>query len=131
MFEVLVLVLLSQQPLEPVAQGVASYYTIESSGSRTASGETMCDEQFTCAMRTGKFGDYVLVVADNGKSVICRINDRGPYVKGRVIDLSEAAMRKLSRKAGLLNVTVYNLGNDLSPQLAALHASPRGQPLPS
>jgi rare lipoprotein A len=123
MFEVLVLVMLSQQPLTPVAHGTASYYTVESSGSCTASGEQMHDGKLTCAMRTGEFGDYVLVVADNGKSVVCRINDRGPYVRGRVIDLSEAAMRKLSKKAGLLKVTVYSMSAKEVPKKLA-EASP-------
>ena len=127
MFEVLVLVMLSTQPLEPVAQGTASYYTVDSSGSRTASGESLSDEEFTCAMRTGEFGDHFLVVAENGKSVVCRLNDRGPFVKGRVIDLSEAAMRKLSPRAGLLKVTVYPLGKEVPRELAAL-GPPRGSP---
>ena len=78
----------------------------------TASGERLRDEAFTCAMLDGVFGDYYLVVAENGKSVVCRLNDRGPYVKGRVIDLTKAAMRELHSKAGLVRVKVYHLGAD-------------------
>jgi rare lipoprotein A len=116
MFTLAVLMLVSQQPLQPVAEGVASYYTVASSSTLTASGETFRDDALTCAMMTGEFGTHVLVVADNGKSVICKINDRGPYVKGRVIDLSEAAMRKLHHNAGLLRVRIYSLGKNFQPQ---------------
>lgn len=110
MFEVIALVLLSQQPVQPFVEGVASYYTVESSGRVTASGERMHNEAMTCAMREGEFGDHFLVVADNGKSVVCRLNDRGPYVKDRVIDLSKAAMRRLAGRKGLVRVKVYHLG---------------------
>lgn len=110
MFEVVALILLSQQPLQPVANGVASYYTIESSSTLTASGETLQDDAFTCAMREGEFGTYYLVVAENGRSVVVRLNDRGPYVDGRVIDLTKAAMRKLHPQDGTVQVTVYELG---------------------
>lgn len=112
MFEVLALMLLSHQPLEPVVQGVASYYNVASSSSTTASGERLRDEAYTCAMLTGQFGEYYLVVAENGNSVVCRLNDRGPYVKGRVIDLSEAAMRKLCPNSGTVRVSVYSLGRN-------------------
>ena len=63
-------------------------------------------------MLTGEFGEYLLVVADNGASVVCRLNDRGPYIDGRVIDLSAAAMRELdpTLEAGLVNVRIYKLG---------------------
>ncbi len=110
--EIMTFVLLSHQPMQPVAEGVASYYTLRSSSEITASGETLCDETFSCAMLDGEFGDYYLVVAENGKSVVCRLNDRGPYVRGRVIDLSKAAMRTLHPRAGLLRVKVFHLGSD-------------------
>lgn len=113
MFEVIALMLLSQQPLQPVAVGEASYYTVASSSPVTASGEAMRNDAFTCAMNEGEFGDYVLVVAKNGKSVVCRLNDRGPFIKGRVIDLSEAAMRELCPNSGTLEVAVYNLGRNV------------------
>lgn len=118
MLEVLVLMLITQHALTPLAYGQASYYTIESSGSVTASGERLDDSTYTCAMPAGEFGDYVLVVADNGNKVVCRLNDRGPFVKGRIIDLSEAAMRRLHPKAGLVKVTVYSLGKELPDWLS-------------
>lgn len=110
MFGVLALMLLAQQPMPPVVEGVASYYTVESSSSLTASGETMHDDRLTCAMLDGEFGHYYLVAAEDGKSVVVRLNDRGPYIRNRVIDLSEAAMRELHPSAGLLRVKVYHLG---------------------
>ncbi|MCK5863075.1 MAG: septal ring lytic transglycosylase RlpA family lipoprotein [Candidatus Hydrogenedentes bacterium] len=112
LFEIMAFVLLSHQPVQPATEGVASYYTTASSSTITASGERFRDDALTCAMLDGEFGDYYLVVAKNGASVVCRLNDRGPYIKGRVIDLSEAAMRALHPRAGLVQVKVYHLGTD-------------------
>lgn len=109
MFEVIAIMLLSQQPLAPVIEGKASYYTVASSGAITASGERLNDNAFTCAMLQGDFGDYYTVVGENGKSVVVRLNDRGPYVKGRVIDLSKAAMQALGTDH-LMNVKIYRNG---------------------
>jgi peptidoglycan lytic transglycosylase len=70
--------------------GLASVY----SGGRTASGERMHAGGLTAAHRTLPFGTHVRVVNQrNGRSVVVRINDRGPFVRGRVIDLSPAAAR--------------------------------------
>lgn len=103
--------LVSQHALHPVAEGVASYYTVSSSSRVTASGDVLRDGLYTCAMRKGEFGGYFLVTAENGRAAVCRLNDRGPYVKGRVIDLSEAAMCQLAAtEEGLLDVKVYRIG---------------------
>ena len=115
MFELIALMMLSQQPIQPVVEGVASYYTVASSSGLTASGEPLRDDLDTCAMPDGIFGHYYLVLAENGNTVVCRLNDRGPYVKNRVIDLSFAAMRKLDGEAGLLKVQVYHLGPNPPP----------------
>jgi len=123
MFEVMALVLLTQQPLQPVVEGWASYYTTRENSPITASGEPMIDSAFTCAMRKGNFGDYFLVVADNGRSVVCRLNDRGPHVKGRVVDLSRAAMRALSSHRDLVRVKVYRLGSSPPPVWLAARQS--------
>lgn len=73
--------------------GKASWYALKS---RTASGEMMNPSAMTAAHRSLKFGTKVRVTNKrNGKSVIVRINDRGPFVKGRVIDVSKAAARQL------------------------------------
>lgn len=121
MLEVLVLMLISQQPVMPAAEGIASYYTIHSSSHQTASGERLDDGEYTCAANFGEFGDRVLVVAENGKTVICRINDRGPFARGRVVDLSRAAMRELDPHLGngLLHVKVFRLGDEPHPAVRA------------
>jgi len=119
MFELVALMLLSQQPPAPFVEGMASYYTVASSSAVTASGERMQDSALTCAMREGEFGHYYLVVAANGRSVVVKLNDRGPYVWRRVIDLSKAAMRKLHPSNGLMWVKVYELGEEVPPELAS------------
>jgi rare lipoprotein A len=76
--------------------GTASYYGFKYQGRPTASGEIFDLNQFTAAHKTLPFGTRVKVTnLANDRSVIVRINDRGPFVKGRVIDLSEAAAHEL------------------------------------
>ena len=79
-----------------VETGYASYYAKCMQGRRTASGET-CDLcKYTAAHRTLPFGTMVRVtMLQNNKSVIVKVNDRGPHVKSRVIDLSLAAAKQL------------------------------------
>lgn len=73
--------------------GSASWYALNS---KTASGEQMNPNAFTAAHRNLRFGTKVKVTnRKNGKSVVVRINDRGPFTKGRLIDLSKAAANKL------------------------------------
>jgi len=74
--------------------GIASVYAY--SGGRTASGERANPSGFTAAHRTLPFGTQVRVTnRRNGQSVVVRINDRGPFVRGRVIDVTPAAARAL------------------------------------
>ncbi len=73
--------------------GVASYYGDES-GSRTASGEHFNQNAMTCAHRSLPFGTK-LRVSHGGRSVVVTVNDRGPFVRGRVLDLSKGAARVL------------------------------------
>jgi rare lipoprotein A len=76
--------------------GVASYYAEALHGRRTASGERYDSQALTAAHRTLPFGTRVRVTnLENGLAVVVRINDRGPNVEKRVIDLSYAAARKL------------------------------------
>lgn len=76
--------------------GVASYYAQSLHGRRTASGERYDSQALTAAHRTLPLGSRVRVTnLDNGRSVVVRINDRGPYVGKRLIDLSYAAAREL------------------------------------
>jgi len=75
----------------PAQCGIASWYGRES-GSRTANGEPFPTAEPTAAHRTLPFGTRVLVTDQRtGRSVLVRINDRGPFVTGRVVDLSPAA----------------------------------------
>jgi rare lipoprotein A len=112
-FEIIAIMLLSQQPIQPVIEGKASYYTVASSSNLTASGERFRDNAFTCAMNVGEFGEYFLVIAENGRSVVCRLNDRGPFHPDRVIDLSYAAARELGLvNAGVGEVRIIPLGHN-------------------
>ncbi|UII34275.1 septal ring lytic transglycosylase RlpA family protein [Fulvivirga ulvae] len=77
--------------------GKASFYADKFEGRSTASGEKYRHTKLTAAHRTLPFGTSVKVTnLDNNKSVTVRINDRGPFVKGRVIDLSKSAAQKLN-----------------------------------
>ena len=77
-------------------KGKASYYAKKFTGRRTASGEKMHHDSLTCAHRTYPFGTLLKVTNPaNGQSVIVRVTDRGPYVKGRIIDLSARAAREI------------------------------------
>ena len=77
-------------------QGKASFYAKKFSGWKTASGERLHHDSLTCAHRTYPFGTQLKVTNPaNGKSVIVRVTDRGPYVKGRIIDLSVRAAKEL------------------------------------
>lgn len=126
MFELIAIMLLSQQPLQPALEGYASYYTVNSSSGYTASGERFRDDLFTCAMNIGEFGEQYLVVADNGRSVVCKLNDRGPFCKDRVIDLSKAAMRELGLVgAGVGYVRIYPMG-DTALTGSGYPGAPRG-----
>jgi len=84
--------------------GIASVYAY--GGQRTANGERAQPNGLTAAHRTLPFGTHVRVTnKSNGRSVVVRINDRGPFVRGRIIDLTPAAARVLGFN-GLAHVTV-------------------------
>lgn len=119
MLTFIAILLYAQQPVAPAPNGVASYYNIASSSNLTASGETMADEALTCAMLSGKFGEHYRVTASNGHSVVVRLNDRGPYIEGRDIDLSEAAMRVLdpTLDKGILKVRIERIDEKAIPPL--------------
>ena len=79
-----------------VQKGLASWYGPDFHGKLTSNKEIYNMHALTAAHKTLPFGAYVRVTnLNNGKSVIVRINDRGPFVKGRIIDLSYAAAKKL------------------------------------
>lgn len=76
--------------------GEASYYGPGFHGKKTASGEIFDQDDYTCAHKSLPFGTKLKVVrVDNGSSVVVRVNDRGPYVDGRILDLSVAAGKKI------------------------------------
>jgi rare lipoprotein A len=84
--------------------GVASFYGNES-GSKTASGQRFNQNAMTCAHRSLPFGTK-LRVTHGGQSVVVTVNDRGPFIKGRVLDLSTAAARAIGlTSAGVGKVT--------------------------
>jgi len=89
-------------------RGIASVYDTTFDGRETASGEILDVEAITAAHPSVPFGNVVKVTdARSRKSIMVRINDRGPFVEGRVIDLTPAAMRALGHKhPGLYKVSV-------------------------
>jgi peptidoglycan lytic transglycosylase len=86
--------------------GVAAFYSVDYRGS-TASGESYDPKKFTCAHRTLPFGTRLRVTDPKSRrSVVVTVNDRGPFTKGRVIDLSLAAAKELRMIGrGLMKVT--------------------------
>ncbi|HWO20329.1 MAG TPA: septal ring lytic transglycosylase RlpA family protein [Kofleriaceae bacterium] len=91
-----------------VQQGLATWYGV---GRRTASGERFDKHAMTAAHRTLPFGTRVRVTNQrNGRSVIVRINDRGPFARGRIIDVTEGAAVQLDMKRdGVVPVKVERL----------------------
>jgi rare lipoprotein A len=96
----------ARQPADTpgASYGIASYY----SGTRTASGEKFDGKELTAAHRTLPFGTRLLVTnVKTGRSVTVRVNDRGPFIPGRVVDVSHAAAEKLGMVgSGLAKVKV-------------------------
>jgi len=86
---------------------LASWYGNEFHGRLTASGERFNQYDFTAAHRTLPFGTRLIVVHNN-KSIVVRINDRGPFIKSREIDLSKGAAMKLGLK-GVGRVTLIRI----------------------
>ncbi|SNR83181.1 septal ring lytic transglycosylase RlpA family protein [Desulfurobacterium atlanticum] len=92
--------------------GIASWYGPNFHGKKTASGEVYNMYEMTAAHKSLPLGTYVKVInLENGKSVVVKINDRGPFVPGRIIDLSYAAAKKLGVVAkGTAKVKIVALG---------------------
>ena len=93
-------------------RGKASYYSRRIDGHRTSSGERLNNDSLVCAHRTYPFGSKLLVRNPaNGKEVVVRVIDRGPFVRGRVVDLSYEAARRLgmlSAGIALVEVSLYD-----------------------
>lgn len=106
---VVAVTLLAASNLAASAQcGAASWYALSS---RTASGERMNASAMTAAHRSLPFGTKVTVTnKSNGKSVVVRINDRGPFIRGRILDLSKGAAQRLGFiRSGHTSVCVAKL----------------------
>ena len=95
--------------------GIASYYSDEFNGRKTANGETFDMHDLTAAHRTLPFNTVVSVTnLDNGKEVQVRINDRGPFVGDRVIDLSLKAAREIdlvSKGTARVSLEIVEMGS--------------------
>jgi rare lipoprotein A len=103
--------------------GIASIYST-SSGSRTASGKRLNNAALTAAHRSLPFGTTVRVTnRKNGRSVVVTINDRGPFVRGRVIDVTPAAARALGF-SGLTRVSLQ-----VAPDSEAVSELGEGDPI--
>ena len=105
-----------EPPPPPAQRGKASFYGGSFDGRKTANGETYRQNSMTAAHRTLPMGSMVKVKnLKNGREVIVRINNRGPYIKGRVIDLSTLAATKLRMlDAGVVPVEITLLENSAS-----------------
>jgi rare lipoprotein A len=97
-----------------IGSGMASYYGNELAGNRTASGERFDPSGMTAAHRTLPFGSMVRVTnLSNGQSVVVRINDRGPFGRGRVIDVSQGAAKEIGlHRSGTARVSMALVDDD-------------------
>lgn len=85
------------EPVSETIKGLASFYAAKFDGRRTANGERFSSKLLTAAHLTLPFGTLLKVInPTNNQSVIVRVNDRGPYIRGRLLDLSRAAADKLA-----------------------------------
>jgi rare lipoprotein A len=96
----------------PQQEGLASVYDKHFNGKSTASGERYDSRALTAAHRTLPLGTNVRVTnLENGRSVRVRINDRGPHVRGRIVDLSSSAAAALGFSTGVVRVRIETLGH--------------------
>jgi hypothetical protein len=113
--QVLLVTFLLQPKKKPAAariqHGKASYYGKEFEGRKTANGDIFRNADYTAAHRTLDFNSFVRVTNEkNNLSITVRVNDRGPYVRSRIIDLSEGAARRIgSFQHGLASVRLETL----------------------
>ncbi len=94
--------------LAPPQRGGASYYADSLAGGKTANGERYDPSKLTAAHRTLPFGTVIEVQRKDGKFVRVRINDRGPFVRGKIVDLSRAAAKEIDLlRDGVADVTLW------------------------
>jgi rare lipoprotein A len=113
---------------EPDMEGLASWYGGKFHGRLTSNGETFDTNTMTAAHKTLPFGTVVKVTnLDNGLSAVVRINDRGPFVEGRVIDLSRAAAEQIDMVGtGVAKVSLTILAFATSVELFAIQVGAYG-----
>ena len=115
------------RPESPAEEGEASWYGPGLYGRKTASGEVLRPGTLTAAHRTLPFGTCLRVTnLENGKAVEVRVNDRGPYAAGRIVDVSEAAARALGmRGRGVTRVRLDRCSSSAELDVPELEAAPR------
>jgi rare lipoprotein A len=100
-----VIALVASATQSPVQNGLASVYSDHLNGKKTASGESYDSSGLTAAHRTLPLGAEIRITnLDNGRSVRVRVNDRGPHVQGRIVDLSSRAAAALGMRTGVARV---------------------------
>lgn len=116
-FMMILMLLGGNLPVKAQQKGKATFYTRKWDGRKTASGERLYNDSLVCAHKTHKFGTLLKVKNPaNGKEVVVKVIDRGPYVKGRIIDLSIRAARELgilSQGVAMVEVSVYKKPTDI------------------
>ena len=102
-----------------IQKGKATFYPLRATGTRTANGERLHHDSLTCAHRTYPFGTMLHVYNPaNGHHVVVRVTDRGPFVRGRIIDLSWRAAKELGIIAqGVAMVIVQKANSFVVPFL--------------
>ncbi len=107
---------------KPAQTGIASWYGSSFIGGKTASGERYQPGDRTAAHRTLAFGTYVKITNFKTRKIaVARINNRGPFIKGRIIDLSKQAALDIGLvKMGIARVQVDVIAKDVAVKLAAL-----------
>jgi rare lipoprotein A len=115
----------AEEPLEEgwTERGIASWYGEPYHGRRTASGEIYDMHELTAAHKTLAYGSVVKVTRrDTGADVKVRINDRGPFIEGRIIDLSYAAAKKIDLDVdGVAPVKIKLIGHENTPRHQSRH----------
>jgi rare lipoprotein A len=118
-FLIITLALIGFTPLQAQKQqkGKASFYAKKFNGRKTASGEILHSDSLTCAHRSYPFGTKLMVYNPaNGRSVIVKVTDRGPFVRGRIIDLSWRAAKELGMLSqGVAMVVVQKINSFIVP----------------
>ena len=95
-------------------KGKASYYSKKATGARTSSGERLHHDSLTCAHRTHPFGTMLKVTnPKNGKSAVVKVTDRGPFGRGRIIDLSWRAAKELGMLAQGVAMVLVEVADDI------------------